>query len=178
METLAGGLAPDMPWFEEAKRLVGVREVVGGGDNPRIMDWAKDLNLWYPGDDIPWCGLFAAHCVGSTLPQEDLPSNPLGARNWRRFGRVCEPTLGAVLVFWRTHPTQSGDGHVGFYAGEDAEGFYLLAGNQANRVSIARIEKTRLIASRFPETAPLGERQTVQLTLSDAVGRTFSTEEA
>lgn len=175
---LGASLAPDLPWFEEAKRLVGVREIEGHGNNAIILDWAKDLHIWYPGDDVPWCGLFAAHCVGSTLPEEDLPANPLGARNWRRFGRPCEPTLGAVLVFWRSHPTQSGDGHVGFYAGEDAESFYLLAGNQANRVSIARIEKARLIASRFPQTAPLGERRTVELTLGDAVDRTFSTNEA
>jgi hypothetical protein len=65
------------------------------------MDWAGNLDLWYPGDDVPWCELFAAHCIASQLPDEPLPDNPLGARNWLKFGRPHEPSLGAVLVFWR-----------------------------------------------------------------------------
>src|SRR5712691_3755369 len=69
-------------WFEEAKKLIGTKEQPGAGSNPTLIHWAKDLNIDYDDDDIPWCGLFVAHCIGSTLPEEALPTNPLGARNW------------------------------------------------------------------------------------------------
>ena len=73
-------------WFQEARRLIGVREGAGKADNPTILDWAGDLGIPYKGDDIAWCGLFTAHCIGSTLSNEPLPNNPLGARNWLKFG--------------------------------------------------------------------------------------------
>ena len=75
---------PAIPWFQEARRLIGVKEVVGPGNNPEIIDWASDAGIGYDDDDIPWCGLFVAHCVSSTLTSEPLPGNPLGARQWQK----------------------------------------------------------------------------------------------
>lgn len=155
---------PDLPWFEEARRLMGVKEIKGKGNNAVIMDWADDLDAAYAGDAVPWCGLFVAHCIAATLAREEIPAGFLGARSWRRFGRECEPTRGAVLVFWRTDPVHSGNGHVGFYAGEDERSFYVLAGNQSDSVSIARIAKGRLLAARFPATALYGARRRIMMT--------------
>ncbi|WP_102958656.1 TIGR02594 family protein [Mangrovicella endophytica] len=157
------GLQPDLPWYEEARRFLGLKEVSGGGDNRTIMDWARDLDIAYSGDDVPWCGLFVAHCIGSTLPEEELPANPLGARSWRKFGRPCEPTKGCILVFWRESLT-SYKGHVGFYAGQDDAAYYVLGGNQSDSVSITRISRTRLLDARWPTTAVYGEQQVVELT--------------
>lgn len=143
-----------LPWFEEAEHLEGTKEVRGSLSNPIILQWADDLDIHYPSDDVPWCGLFVAHCIGSTLPNEILPSNPFGARNWRNFGIACDPQAGAVLVFWRTHKTKSFNGHVGFYAGEDGSAFHVLGGNQSDSVSVARVAKDRLLAARWPATVP------------------------
>jgi uncharacterized protein (TIGR02594 family) len=141
------------PWYAEAVRLQGVREAAGAADNPMLLSWARRLSLAYPRDSIAWCGLFAAHCVGLSLPEEPLPANPLGARNWLRFGVATEPGLGAVLVFWRG--TKAGwQGHVGFYAGEDSAAFHVLGGNQRDRVCITRIAKTRCLGARWPLTGP------------------------
>ena len=87
--------APTLPlvWYEEARRQLGTREKPGPASNPKIIQWAGQLGIRYKGDDIPWCGLFAAHCVGSTLPEEPLPTNPLGARNWAKFGSKCKPMI-------------------------------------------------------------------------------------
>lgn len=102
---------------------------------------------------MPWCGLFVARCIASQLPEEPLPDNPLGARNWLKFGVAQEPSDGAVLVFWRG--SSSGwQGHVGFYAGEDGAAFHVLGGNQSNAVNIARISRGRLLGTRWPRTAP------------------------
>ena len=140
-------------WYEEAVRQLGTREVPGPASNPKILQWAGQLGIPYKGDDIPWCGLFAAHCVGSTLPGETLPINPLGARNWAKFGAKCKPVLGSVLVFWRGSKKGS-LGHVGFYHGEDDQAFHVLGGNQSDQVSVARVARNRLLDARQPATVP------------------------
>ena len=140
-----GGLV----WFQEARRLLGVREAPGAASNQQILDWADDLDVHYASDAIAWCGLFVAHCIGATLTEESLPANPLGARTWSRFGVACEPTIGSVLVFWR-EAREGWKGHVGFYSGEDDRAYRVLGGNQSDRVSLAWIAKSRLLDCRWP----------------------------
>lgn len=152
---------PGLPWFQEARRLVGLKEGPGKVENPVILDWADDLDIPFGSDAIPWCGLFVAHCIGSTLSAEPLPTNPLGARNWSRWGAPCAPQPGAVIVFWRGSKTGSFLGHVGFYAGEERNKngattvFHVLGGNQSDQVCVARIAADRLLGTRWPATAPL-----------------------
>lgn len=128
----------------EAYKLIGVQEIIGKDHNPIIMQWAKDLGMekTYTNDEIPWCGLFMAHvCRVSGL---EGVRNPLWARNWNNFGtRVTKAMLGDVLVFSR-----GSGGHVGIYVGEDAKAYHVLGGNQNNRVSIVRIDKSRCIGIR------------------------------
>lgn len=144
--------SPLLPWLAEAKNLMGTKEILGERSNPVILDWARDLDIQYKGDDIPWCGLFIAHCIGSSLPSEALPRNPLGARQWARFGDSTAPRLGAVMVFWR-EAIDSDKGHVGFYTGEDERAFRLLGGNQNNSVCLTWLDKERLIGARWPRSA-------------------------
>lgn len=141
-----------LPWVETAYGLIGTQEKPGFGSNEAIIGWAEDLELTsYNDDDIPWCGLFVAHCIGSQLQDEILPTNPLGARRWKNFGYEVTPQLGAIMVFWRG--SLSGwKGHVGFYWAEDREAYHILGGNQSNAVSITRISKKRLISARWPHT--------------------------
>jgi len=156
-------------WMREARRFMGLKEIAGQASNPVIIGWAKRLGGWiasyYTNDDIPWCGLFVNSVISTTLPKEFLPTNPLGALNWRTFGKEVSPALGAILVFSR-----EGGGHVGFYVGEDRTHFHVLGGNQSNMVSVTRVEKSRLVTGgvRWPKTgeAPVGGR--VQLSESGA----------
>jgi uncharacterized protein (TIGR02594 family) len=141
------------PWMTEALRLVGVKEDTSAKSNPLIIGWGKRLGIGYGNDEIPWCGLFVAHCIGSQLPSEPMPNNPLGARNWSKLGVECEPQLGAVLVFWRESKA-SGKGHVGFYVAEDAKAFHVLGGNQGNAVNVKRVGKDRIMNVRWPKSAP------------------------
>lgn len=147
-ETNAGPIV----WYQEAVDLIGTTEFPGQPSNEDIIEWAVNLNIDYRSDDIPWCGLFAAHCIGATLPDESLPKHPLLAQNWAKFGDYCTPRKGSILVFWRGHAT-SKLGHVGFYKSEDDTTYHVLGGNTNNAVSIARIDKKRLITSRWPRTA-------------------------
>ncbi len=127
-----------------ARKLIGIREISGDKNNPIILQWAKDLNLQsiYNADSIPWCGLFMAHvCRVSDL---EIPKMSLRARSWLNFGTKQEHAmLGDVLVFSR-----NGGGHVGIYVGEDTKCYHVLGGNQGDKVSIVRIDKTRCIGVR------------------------------
>jgi uncharacterized protein (TIGR02594 family) len=144
------GLVP--PWLVVARQLLGTREVPGKASNSVITGWAKDLDTWFPGDDIPWCGLFVAHCMSKGAPGEPQDFNRLGARAWRAFGEESGPLLGAVTVLWRTHPTQSVNGHVGFLTGisDDGKHIRLLGGNQGDTVSEAWFPASRLLGYRVP----------------------------
>lgn len=163
-------------WYGEALRLKGVREAAGSASNPVITGWAKSLGGWvanfYKGDDIPWCGLFTAHCLGAVLPEEQFPSNPLSALAWNTFGRpLTHGQLGAVMVFKRT-----GGGHVGFYAGEDATTIHVLGGNQSDAVTISRVAKSRLVGIRWPSTVAPGAGGPVATAIG--AGAPVSTNEA
>lgn len=141
-----------LPWMAEAQSLLGTKEVLGNSDNPKILDWAHDLDIKYSGDDVPWCGLFVAHCIGSTLLEEFLPTNPLGARRWQSFGAQIKPRIGAIMVFWR-ETKSSGKGHVGFYTGEDEIAYRILGGNQNDKVCFTWVGKDRFMNARWPVTA-------------------------
>jgi uncharacterized protein (TIGR02594 family) len=146
-------------WLQEATRLMGVRERSGAASNPVILDWARDLDISYSGDDVAWCGLFVAHCLRTALPDEPLPSNPLGARNYERFGVSCEPQVGAVATFWRNSRT-SGLGHVGFMVGTRSDAHLIRGGNQSDQVRDAWVPKSRFVGARWPSTGgtPRGEQ--------------------
>lgn len=154
---LAPAVNPALPlaWLQEARSLLGLTEDVGEGVNPDILDLAKPLKIPYTDDETPWCGLFVAHCIAATLPEETLPGSPLRARSWARFGQRTKPVQGAVLVFWRDDPNGK-LGHVGFYEAETEDDFLVLGGNQNQRVSRAYIPKHRFLEARWPATASAG----------------------
>ncbi|MEM0991133.1 MAG: peptidoglycan-binding protein, partial [Pseudomonadota bacterium] len=58
-------IPPTMPWFQEAFNLIGTQETPGRGSTEAILGWARALRINYDKDEIPWCGLFVAHCVAS-----------------------------------------------------------------------------------------------------------------
>lgn len=164
-----------MPWLESAFQLIGSREQPGLGSNEAIIGWAQNLGISdYHDDDIPWCGLFVAHCIGSQLSEESLPVYPLRARSWLNFGCSLSPQLGAVMVFWRQNP-DCGKGHVGFYWAEDQDYYHILGGNQSNSVSITRVAKNRLLSARWPTSALDVDGQT---RLAAANGTLISVNEA
>jgi uncharacterized protein (TIGR02594 family) len=128
----------------EARKLLGIKEVPGAGDNIEILKWAEALGLQkdYRKDDIPWCGLFVAYVVKQAGLQ--VVEKPLWARNWANFGtKQTVAMFGDILVFVR-----DGGGHVGIYVGEDKTAYHVLGGNQSDMVCITRIRKERCVAIR------------------------------
>lgn len=160
-----------MPWMDEARRKMGLHE---RRDNRALRRWlfSDGKTLGDPAK-LPWCGDFVETCIALTLPDEDLPANPYGARNWMGFGVPVRPQVGAVLVFWRGR-RDGWKGHVGFYVAEDSGHYHVLGGNQDNAITVARLDKERLLGARWPETA---ERPNGTTARRAAIG-TVSTNEA
>jgi uncharacterized protein (TIGR02594 family) len=131
----------------EALKLYGTKETPGDADNPIILEWAREVGLQsvYRHDSVAWCGLTMA--VAAKRAGKSLPTDPLWALNWAKFGnKVTDGAkLGDVLVFKR-----QGGGHVGLYVGEDDTCYHVLGGNQSDMVNIVRKPMERVYAIRRP----------------------------
>ncbi len=132
--------------LKEALALYGTEEFIGEKNNPVILMWARELRdkvgIEYKADATPWCGLF----MGVVIQRAGYtpPFLCIRAKEWVKFGNNAESAmLGDVLVFER-----KGGGHVGLYVGEDNNYFYVLGGNQKDRVCIVKLDKSRCIAIR------------------------------
>jgi uncharacterized protein (TIGR02594 family) len=135
-----------------ALKEYGTLETPGSGNNPKILQWAKEvgLNKLYTNDAIPWCGLFMA--VIAKRSDKPVVKDPLWAMNWGTFGHhIAEPGLGDILVFTRKTSNGTTAGHVGLYVAETPDSFYVLGGNQSDSVTISQVKKNRLYQSRRPD---------------------------
>jgi uncharacterized protein (TIGR02594 family) len=155
-------------WLAFARTQIGVKEVAGPGNSPTIMGWAKKvgtkfLGIVYGADSTAWCGLFVSRCMVEV--GINPPAIAVRASAWDNWGVTCKPTVGCVLRFSR-----SGGGHVGFYIGEDETCYHVLGGNQSDQVNITRIEKSRMVESRWPKDHRVST-QPLKMTGSGAVSK-------
>ncbi|KHA63447.1 TIGR02594 family protein [Sphingomonas sp. Ant20] len=142
-------------WLRHAWSLLGTREIVGRTHNNALIAFLNSARKWngviWKDDEMPWCGGFVAAClVAIGVEPVKIAAR---AKSWAAWGNRLRPERvapGAVLVFDRP-----GGGHVGFYVGEDETAYHVLGGNQGNAVSITRIAKSRLTASRWPAGVPV-----------------------
>ena len=136
----------ELPWMAEAKKHIGLKEIVGAKHNPKIVEWLKNMGnfpgaakSWYFEDETPWCGTFVAHCAREA--KRALPQHWYRAKDWLNTGtRLDKPAYGCVVVFDR-----AGGGHVGFVVGKDKQGnLMVLGGNQGNAVNIKPFAMSRV----------------------------------
>jgi uncharacterized protein (TIGR02594 family) len=123
---------------------IGVQEIPGKEDNPRISEYLREVGL--PGDDeIAWCSAFVNWCLIHS--GVDATRNAM-ARSFLNWGfNITQPRLGCIVVLNRgKNPMQ---GHVGFYMGHDDNLVKLLGGNQGNQVSIDSFAIHRLLGYRW-----------------------------
>jgi len=106
-----------------------------------IRDYSK--NIFMTGN----CGLFMAYIAKHAGKPE--VENPLWALNWAAWGKPSlVPRYGDVLVFKRKTADGKTAGHIGLYLAESKSFFYVLGGNTNDKVGIAKIAKSRLVAAR------------------------------
>lgn len=129
-----------------ALSLYGLAEVPGPGDNPFILQMAKDCGFDdYIHDEIAWCSLFPNWVALKTGYER---SKSLSARSWLDYGSPVEvPEIGDLVISWRINPT-SPYGHVGFFINSRSSVLYLLGGNQNDSISIESFPSKRIIGCR------------------------------
>jgi uncharacterized protein (TIGR02594 family) len=130
-----------------AESQIGVLEW-GEGSNPAVVKYYEESGHAEVQDDAtPWCAAF----VGSVLSRAGVqPTGSLLARSYEKWGTkvasLDKAQKGDVIVISRG--TKSWQGHVGFYAGHDANNIHMLGGNQGDSVCVANYARSRLVAIR------------------------------
>ena len=146
MRPLVGtATAGEPPWMKIARGEIGVREVAGSGDNPRIVEYLQSTNLGSPdnkNDETFWCSAFVNWCL-EEVPMEG--TNSAWARDWLNWGKkISTPVPGCVTVFSR-----GSGGHVAFFIERKNGLIYVLGGNQSDCVCIQGYDEGRLLGYRM-----------------------------
>jgi uncharacterized protein (TIGR02594 family) len=133
-------------WMRIAWRELGVDEVPGPADNPRIVEYHKACDDELTHDSVPWCSSLVNHCMKEA---GEVRTKSRAARSWLEWGvEISEPIYGCVCVLWRDAPG-SWKGHVGFFIGIAGADVILLGGNQNNEVSVRRYPQERVLGYRW-----------------------------
>jgi len=145
------------PWYQiaERERALGVAEISGSENNPRILQYLATTTIWSDlaarKDETHWCAAFVNGCLKEAGVKGTALANARSFLDWRDGTRLERPTLGCVVVMWRNSP-DSAEGHIGFYAGDGSEtAFEMLSGNQGNRVSIKEQPRNQVLGYFWPK---------------------------
>jgi uncharacterized protein (TIGR02594 family) len=140
-------------WLEWARSQIGVSEIAGPADNPKIVRYFHLSGLTgspFLDDETPWCAAF----VGAALASTGLTgTHSAAARSYERWkeGKVLDvPVLGSIVVMHRA-PPKPGLGHVGFLIGANAQFVDILGGNQGDQVNVRRFTRSRVICFLWPK---------------------------
>lgn len=163
-------------WLEAGIALIGIKEGAGSKDNQEIIDWAKDeggdVAKEYTHDSIPWCALFANHCLTKvTLPGTETLWALDFAGKWPSR-ELAGPAVGAFAPMLR-----DGGGHIIQVVGKAKNGNIMgLGGNQHDAVSVAEFAPSRLNKGFWwPESVPIPS-QTAVLPIVKSNGKVSSNE--
>lgn len=133
-----------IPWYEIAKKELGVSEKAGSAHNPRIVEYHSYTTLKATDDETPWCSSFVTWC----LEKSGIKSTKSAwARSYLDWGtKIDVPYEGCVVIFSRNKTS----GHVGFFVKEDSKNIFVLGGNQGDEVSIKPYSKKDFLGYRTP----------------------------
>lgn len=156
VETVSPFKDDSAPWMKIVRGEIGVKEVPGAGNNPRVLEYhaSTSLDEKYAGKDATsWCSSFA----NWVMKQQGIKgTGSAWARNWTSWGiKLDKPVYGCVAVYERNAP--GGDSHVTFYVGDSASKQYdrCIGGNQSDSVRESLYDKKTNLAYRWPKEYPL-----------------------
>lgn len=133
------------PWLKTALEEVGVAEVPGSGNNPRILEYHHQTRLNASQDDVPWCSSFANWVMRQNGVKGSGEAN---ARSWLDWGVESKPRLGAVVVLSRSQNPALG--HVGFMLAQRGGIVHLVSGNVNDQVTVDGFGTVRILGYRWP----------------------------
>jgi uncharacterized protein (TIGR02594 family) len=146
--TITGREDMTAPWMDRARKEIGIREVPGRKDNPRIEEYLGTTDYDLPEDytdEVPWCSGF----VNWVMEKSGYKgTDSAWSQSWRHWGKgMGSPAYGCIVVFnWG-----NGHGHVGFCFDADKDGIDVLGGNQDDEVDITRFRYSKVVAYRWPK---------------------------
>lgn len=128
---------------------LGVHEVPGAKDSPRIKEYHAATRGAAGNDDVAWCSSFANWVVKQAGV---TGTGSKAARSWLKWGvKVDEPVPGCITVLWRDR-VDSVKGHVAFYVSDNGDGTVsLMGGNQSNAVCVRSYDERRVLAYVVPK---------------------------
>ncbi len=133
-------------WIELARSYLGLKEIKGSQNEPKILDLWKAAKLGgIKNDEVPWCSAF----VSGVLEKSGIKSTRAdSARSYLNWGsKLGAPIYGCIVIFERGALS----GHVGFVVGRDAkDNLMVLGGNQGDMVSIRAFDEKRVLGYRWP----------------------------
>jgi uncharacterized protein (TIGR02594 family) len=127
-----------------ARAEAGQREDTRPGEhNPRILAYHATTTLHARTDEVAWCASF----VNWVLLQVGVGgTNSAAAASWLNWGQASEPRTGAIIVIRNAAAAGSSltttGNHVGFLLEETATHYFVLGGNQSNRVRSSSFSKS------------------------------------
>jgi len=136
-----------MNWIDIALRELGVKELPGESQNPKVVEYLKTTSFGQRdalNDVVPWGSAF----VNWVLKQVGIEgTNNAWALSWLNWGReIKEPVRGCIVVLKHGET----NGHVGFFIKKSDYYIWLLGGNQHNRVSISKYPISKILSYRLP----------------------------
>jgi uncharacterized protein (TIGR02594 family) len=148
---------PAFSWYLIARKELGVKELQGIADNPRIVEYHSTTTLRATDDEVPWCSSYVNWVVSKA---GYTPTRSAAARSWAKWGQVIDkPVKGCIVVL-----TRKGGGHVGFYESSREGVINVLGGNQDDAVNIKPYLASRLICYVIPKKMSI-EDETVYAVL-------------
>ncbi|WCL80038.1 TIGR02594 family protein [Saprospira sp. CCB-QB6] len=137
-------------WIKIAESELGVTEIPGAEDNPRVIEYHSTTG-GFRDDETPWCASFV-NWVMNKAGQGGTGS--AAAMSWAKYGKkVDQPAYGAIAVL----SYGGGKGHVGFVVGKKGSNVLLLGGNQSNMVKISAFGTSKIHAYVFPNNFEIPE---------------------
>lgn len=147
----------DPLWLTNARKLVGLKEIVGSRHEPEVVEFFAEAG--HPeihDDETAWCAAFA----NAMLRRAGYAgTGSLAARSFLTWGEaLSEPKLGCITVFKRGNSTYQG--HVAFFLRDLGNSVEILGGNQGNAVSVITKSKDDLLGYRWPvvTAAPITQK--------------------
>jgi uncharacterized protein (TIGR02594 family) len=128
-----------------AKGEIGVREVPGAPDTPRILEYHDCTSLDACDDETPWCSSF----VNWVIKQAGFKgTGSAAARSWLSWGVPADkPVRGCVVILKRGAPPS---GHVAIYDGDNGALVVCIGGNQGDAVKFSSFRKSDVLGYRIP----------------------------
>lgn len=177
---------PDDPaWLKTAFYEIGQQEWKDPGkENPRIVNYHAHTTLRATTDEVPWCSSFCCFVMETNGIKS---TNSAASLSWLNWGRELEtPKRGCIVIFDRRDREGNvipGQGHCGYWLGEENRLVTVLGGNQSDQVGINRMRASKVLSYRWPTTptnsttnmatvvAGLGTAATAAPTIVESLGR-------